>query len=97
MSVPDIDPEDYVLQKNGFSVLTETEEMEIVPRTEPTAVEKRVKVPPIVVTGVTDLASFKKQLTNHKDTCNLKVSFSVGLRGEYRVLTDKIIKLFSGI
>lgn len=76
--------------KNQFGPLTETEENELVTRTVPPAVEKRVKVPPIVVTSISDLASFRKQLANCKETCNLKVSFQVGRRGECRLLTESL-------
>ena len=75
---------------NGFGVLTETEAKEQSSRTEPPAVEKRVKAPPIVVTSVSDLASFRTQLKNCKETCNLKVSFQVGRRGECRLLTESL-------
>ena len=71
-------------------VLTETEAKETSSRTEPSAVEKRVKAPPIVVTSVSDLASFRTQLKNCKETCNLKVSFQVGRRGECRLLTESL-------
>ncbi|EDS42333.1 DNA-binding protein [Culex quinquefasciatus] len=56
----------------SFGVLSETDDKEPSPRTEPSAVEKRVKAPPIVVTSVSDLASFRTQLKNCKETCNLK-------------------------
>lgn len=75
---------------NGFGVLTEEEAKDISPRTEPPAVEKQVKAPPIVVTSVSDLASFRTQLKNCKETCNLKVSFQVGRRGECRLLTESL-------
>lgn len=76
--------------KNQFGLLIETEEKENDSRTEPSAVEKRVKIPPIVVTSVSDLTSFRTQLKNCKETCNLKVSFQVGRRGECRLLTESL-------
>ena len=75
---------------NSFGALTETEAKDSSPRTEPSAVEKRVKAPPIVVTSVSNLADFKTQLKNCKETCNLKVSFQVGRRGECRLLTESL-------
>lgn len=76
--------------KNSFDALDETEVEDSSSRTEPPAVEKRVKAPPIVVTSVSDLASFRTQLKNCKETCNLKVSFQVGRRGECRLLTESL-------
>lgn len=75
---------------NSFGVLSETVDKDPSPRTEPSAVEKRVKAPPIVVTSVSDLASFRTQLKNCKETCNLKVSFQLGRRGECRLLTESL-------
>ncbi len=90
---PDSDSEieDSIPLANTFDALSEIDgDMEISSRTVPSAVEKRVKVPPIVVTSVTDLASFRMQLSNHEDTRGLKVSFQVGRRGECRVLTESL-------
>ena len=75
---------------NSFGVLSETDDKEPSPRTGPSAVEKLVKAPPIVVTSVSDLASFRTQLKNCKETCNLKVSFQLGRRGECRLLTESL-------
>lgn len=88
----DSESEDFppIPLKNRFSSLDETEENEVTSPTQPSAVEKRVKVPPIVVTSVSDLASFRTQLKNCKETCNLKVSFQVGRRGECRLLTESL-------
>lgn len=75
---------------NGFGILPEEDANDSSPRTVPPAVEKRVKAPPIVVTSVSNLASFRTQLKNCKETCNLKVSFQVGRRGECRLLTESL-------
>ena len=89
LPVPVSEIEETIPLANSFDALSEFEDdMETITRTEPPAVEKREKVPPIVVTTVTDLASFRKQLSNHEATRNLKVSFQVGQRGQCRVLTE---------